>query len=233
MTRSQMRHGRRPYNGVVKDDLERVFGSRLLSLIAYADGRRMVVVASLTPDDLAALVPLAGRWRAAGIGAPLLMTRRELERTLDIFPIEYAQIVATRELVAGVDPFAGLTIGSAHLRRACERQVKSHLILREGFLESGGRPTALTELVTTSAPALRALLHAVSWLTDKTGEPRPKLDDDESLARFAESELGLRGAIVRDVLGSDRGRPIEAQTLLPAYLTETERLWSLVDDWQH
>jgi hypothetical protein len=218
----------------VKDDLERVFGSRLLSLIAYAGGRRMVVVASLTPDDLAALVPLAGRWRADGIGAPLLMTRRELERTLDIFPIEYAQIVATRELVAGVDPFAGLSIGTDHLRRACERQVKSHLIhLREGFLESGGRPSALTELVTSSAPAFRALLHAVSWLPDKAGEPRPKLDDDESLARFAESELGLRGAIVRDVLGSDRGRPIEAQALMPAYLAETERLWSLVDDWQH
>jgi hypothetical protein len=218
----------------VKSDLERVFGSRLLSLIAYAGGRRMVVVASLTPDDLAALVPLAGRWRADGVGAPLLMTRRELERTLDIFPMEYAQIVATRELLAGVDPFAGLSIGTSHLRRACERQVKSHLIhLREGFLESGGRPSALTELVTSSAPAFRALLHAVSWLTDKAGDARPGLDDDESLARFAESELGMKGAVVRDVLGSDRGRPIDAQALMPAYLTDMERLWSTVDDWQH
>jgi hypothetical protein len=194
----------------------------------------MVVVASLTPDDLAALVPLAGRWRADGVGAPLVMTRRELERTLDIFPIEYAQIVATRELLAGVDPFAGLSIGTSHLRRACERQVKSHLIhLREGFLESGGRPSALTELVTSSAPAFRALLHAVSRLTDKAGDARPGLGDDESLARFAESELGMKGAVVRDVLGSDRGRPIEAQALMPAYLTEMERLWSTVDDWQY
>jgi hypothetical protein len=218
----------------VKDDLQRVFGSRLLSLIAYAGGRRMVVVASLTPDDLAALVPLAGRWRADGVGAPLLMTRRELERTLDIFPIEYAQIVATRELLAGVDPFAGLSIGTSHLRRACERQVKSHLIhLREGFLESGGRPSALTELVTSSAPAFRALLHAVSRLTDKAAEGTPGLDDDESLARFAESELGMHGGVVRDVLGADRGRPFEAQALMPAYLTEMERLWSTVDDWQY
>ncbi|HEX2442443.1 MAG TPA: hypothetical protein VHJ77_00755 [Vicinamibacterales bacterium] len=218
----------------MKDDLEHVFGSRLLSLIGYADGRRMAVVASLTPDDLATLVPLAGRWRAAGIGAPLLMTRHELERTLDIFPIEYAQIFATRELLAGVDPFAGLSISTAHLRRACERQVKSHLIhLREGFLESGGRPSALTDLVAGSAAAFRALLHAASWLTDKAGDARPRLDDDQSLTRFAESELGMRGAVVRDVLGSDRGRPVEAQALMPAYLTEMERLWSLVDDWQH
>jgi hypothetical protein len=70
-------------------------------------------------------------------------------------------------------------------------------------------------------------------LTDKTGEPRPKLDDDDALARFAEAGLGLRGEIVRDVLGSDRGRPIEAQALMPAYLTEVERLWSTVDEWQH
>ena len=218
----------------MKDDLERVFGSRLLSLIAYAGGRRLVVVASLTPDDLAALVPLAGRWRASGIGAPLLVTRRELERTLDIFPIEYAQIVATRELLAGVDPFAGLSISTAHLRRACERQVKSHLIhLREGFLESGGRPSALSDLVASSAPAFRALLHAVSWLTDNAGDARPRLDDDDSIARFAGSELGMQGAVVRDVLGSDRGQPVEAQALMPVYLKEMERLWSIVDDWQH
>lgn len=197
----------------------------------------MAVVSTLTADDLAALMPLVSRWRAAGDGVPLLLTRQELERSLDIFPLEYGAILASHELVAGTDPFAGLAIARDDLRRACERQVKGHLIhLREGLLETGGRPSALAELVESSAAPFRAVLQAVARLTD---EVRLKPDatqsggiDDETLARFAESELGLPAATVRDVLGADRGRPVDAQALMPAYLGLTERLWTIVDTWR-
>lgn len=215
-------------------DLERVFGSRLLSLVAYGDRRHMAVVSTLTADDIAALMPFVSRWRAAGDGVPLLLTRHELERSLDIFPIEYGAILASHELVAGTDPFVGLAITRDDLRRACERQVKSHLIhLREGLLETGGRPSAVAGLVESSAAAFRAVLQAVFRLRD---EVRPKPDagnlDDETLAHFAGSKLGLPANTVRDVLGAERGRPVDAQTLMPAYLALTERLWTIVDTWR-
>ena len=51
------------------------------------------------------------------------------------------------------------------LRRACETQIKSHLVhLREGFIESGGRPQAIADLVAASAPAFAALLRNVARL---------------------------------------------------------------------
>jgi hypothetical protein len=187
----------------------------------------MAVVSTLTPDDLAALVPLVPRWRAAGNSVPLLLTRDELERSLDIFPIEYSAIAASHELVAGIDPFARMAIASADLRRACERQVKSHLIhLREGLLETGGRPSAIATLVESSAAPFRAVLQAVARLHDK------QTTDDGALAAFAESTLGLPGGVVRDVLGADSGRPVDAQSLMPAYLALTEQLWTLVDTWR-
>jgi hypothetical protein len=190
----------------------------------------MAIVSSLTAADLAALMPFVSRWRAAGGGVPLLLTRVELERSLDAFPIEYGGILATHELVHGTDPFAGLAIPRDDLRRACERQAKSHLIhLREGLLETGGNPSAVSDLVASSAPAFRALLKAVLRLTNDAG-----LDDlnDETLARVAESALQLPATSVRDVLGADRGRPVDAQALIPQYLNLTERLWTLVDTWR-
>jgi hypothetical protein len=214
----------------VREDLVRVFGSRLLSLVAYGDRRHMAIVSSLTAADLAALMPFVSRWRAAGGGVPLLLTRVELERSLDAFPIEYGGILAKHELVHGTDPFAGLAIPRDDLRRACERQAKSHLIhLREGLLETGGNPSAVSDLVASSAPAFRALLKAVLRLTNDAG-----LDDlnDETLARVAESALQLPATSVRDVLGADRGRPVDAQALIPQYLNLTERLWTLVDTWR-
>jgi hypothetical protein len=217
----------------VRDDLVRVFGVRLLSIVTYGDRRHMAVVSTLTAADLAALMPFVSRWRAAGDGVPLLLTRLELERSLDTFPIEYGAIRAKHELVQGTDPFAGLAIGRDDLRRACERQAKSHLIhLREGLLETGGRPSAMAGLVESSAPAFRAVLQAVLRLTaEPDGTTIDDLNDD-TLARLAESTLGLPAGPVRDVLGADRGRPVDAQALMPAYLTLTERLWTLVDTWR-
>jgi hypothetical protein len=217
----------------VRDDLERVFNERLLSLIGYGNGRHMAVVASLTPADLAALVPFVARWRAAGGSVPFVVTRKELERTLDIFPIEYARILATEKVLAGADPFIGLAIDPEHMRNACERQVKSHLIhLREGLLETGGRPSALHELVRASSAPFRALLQAVAWLMTEADGPRPRLHDDAELAGFAGERLNLEPAVVRDVLGADRGHPVDAQALMPAYLSLMERLWSELDTWR-
>ncbi len=213
----------------------------------------MAVVSTLTAADLAALMPFVSRWRAAGDGVPLLLTRLELERSLDTFPIEYGAIMAKHEVVQGTDPFAGLAIGRDDLRRACERQVKSHLIhLREGLLETGGRPSAMAGLVESSAPAFRAVLQAVLRLTAEvrlkpdttgtgnvlkpdatgTGNDPDATTNDDTLARLAESTLGLPPGPVRDVLGADRGRPVDAQAVMPAYLALTERLWTLVDTWR-
>jgi hypothetical protein len=88
-------------------------------------------------------------------------------------------------------------------------------------------------LIASSAPAFRALLKAVLRLTNQTGPlPHSTLDlNDETLAQLADSTLGLPKSTVRDVLGADRGRPVDAQALIPAYITLTERLWTLVDTW--
>jgi hypothetical protein len=177
-------------------------------------------------------MPSVARWRAAGDEVPLLLTRLELERSLDAFPIEYGAIRASHRLVYGADPFAGLAITDDDLRRACERQVKSHLIhLRGGLLETGGSPSAVSNLVSSSAPAFRAVLKAVLSLKEPASPTTDELNDD-ALARLAESTLGVPAEVARDVLGADRGRPVDAQALMPAYIALTERLWTLVDTWR-
>ena len=65
------------------------------------------------------------------------------------------------------------TIERADLRRACETQIKSHLVhLREGFIEAGGTPRAIADLVTASAPAFVALLRNIARLNGSTARDR-------------------------------------------------------------
>jgi hypothetical protein len=91
-------------------DLGRVFGSRLHSVAAYglhapAEPPRVLhtlaLVEQLTFKDLTACLPFAAGWRRRSLAVPLVLEREEFLRTLDVFPLEYGDIIAHHVLVAG------------------------------------------------------------------------------------------------------------------------------------
>ena len=218
-------------------DLDRVFGQRLRSFVAYrghhADGpiHSCAIVETLRFEDLTACLPLTDAWHRSNLAVPLLLSPDELQRTTDAFPLEYASIIADHLVIRGDDAFARLSIARGDLRRACEAQAKSHLIhLREGFLESHGEVRAISRLLAHSAGPLRALLANLARLTD-AGTAL----DDSSLAAFAESRLGVPGNIVRDVFaaaGSQSSTIVDPTPLVMRYLDAAQVIWAHVDEWQ-
>src|SRR5258708_10801657 len=150
---------------VLARDLDEVFGPRLQSLVAYpghqADGsvHSCAIVDGLGFRDLVSCLPLTESWHRRGIAVPLMLASGELERTVDVFPLEYSAILANYVVVRGPDPFRGVSLPIADVRRATEGQAKSHLIhLREAFLESHGETRRIASLITSSPPPLRGLL---------------------------------------------------------------------------
>jgi len=218
-------------------DLERVFGPRLQSLVGYesitpdSPLHSLAIVDGLTFKDLAACLPLADGWHRRGLEVPLMLSAGELRRTMDIFPLEYAGIIATHTVVRGPSPFDGMHVPPEDLRRGCEAQAKGHLIhLREAFLESHGETASIVRLIAASATPFRALLTHIAQLTDE--ETRAPFTDDD-LARFAETRIGIPGALVRDVFASVNQSSIADPTaLLARYLDAAQRVWEYVDRWR-
>jgi hypothetical protein len=203
-------------------DLRRIFGPRLQSLVAYGapddpDGvHTLALVDRLDFHDLTACAPRTGDWRRAGAAVPLLLSREEFLRTLDVFPVEYGGIIANHRLISGEDLLAGLQVSDADLRRGCELQVKSHLIhLREGYVETGGSPPLVARLVAASAPALSALVANLQQLDSGAAE-----------------RAGLTSAFVREVAAADANHIADPSALLARYLLAVERLWQEVDRWR-
>ena len=125
---------------------------------------------------------MSAAWANRGLAVPLLLERDEFRRTLDVFPLEYGEIIASHVVVLGADPFDGLTVPDTDRRRACELQATSHLIhLREGFLETGGDPRRVGLLIGASAEGFRRLLGNIVALVD------PSAHDGDHLAEDAES----------------------------------------------
>ncbi len=202
-------------DGVIAD-LQRIFGARLEAVVAYgraaAEGTHsLALVSSLTMDDLNALAIVAPRWHQGGAATPLVVPRDEFSRSLDAFPIEYGEIIDTHVLLVGEDPFAGIHINPEDVRRAVEVQAASLLLhLRENFVESAGRPSALHALIRDSAPGFALLLRRMAHLD---GHPAETNGD---LSRWASTRAGLDPRVVGDVLaiGSEANAAVDPDPAL-------------------
>jgi len=224
---------------VLVADLQTIFATRLRAVVAY--GPRLeeeagtsltcfALVDSLTARDLETCAGRAAGWDQAGLATPLLLTAGEFQESLDAFPLEFGEIIRTHARVYGTDPFEGIAIDPADGRRACEHQVRSHLLhLREGYMESGGRPQPLAELVTYSAPAFVALLRTLAGLAGTV--PAGRINATLEGARIA----GVGEGVVRDLLALERSSAVpmaDAARLFPEYLASVEQLVRTVDAWR-
>ena len=220
-------------------DLGGIFRGRLLSVVVYGgqvDGnataplQSLALVSSLSAGDLEACAQLSADWTRGGIGTPLILPDSEFRASLDVFPLEYGEIVRAHTLVYGADPFAGVTITPGDLRLACEAQAKSHLLhLRQGYMQTGGRLPAVARLVAQSAPAFAALLRNVGRLTGV------QTSDRMEATRQGARAAGLPDDTVSAVLALEHPSAVPASDparLFPAYLAAVERLAAVVDQWR-
>jgi hypothetical protein len=234
-----MAHTWQPAADTLTRDLGGIFRGRLLSIVVYGgqvDGdataplQALALVSTLTADDLGACAQLNGGWARAGIGVPLVLPDSEFRASLDVFPLEYGEIVRAHTLVYGNDPFAGVVISPTDLRLACEAQAKSHLLhLRQGYVQSGGKLPAVARLVAASAPAFAALLRNVGRLSGV------QTSDRMEATRQGARAAGLPDDTVSAVLALEHPSALPASDparLFPAYLAAVERLAAVVDQWR-
>ena len=216
-------------------DLQLIFGERLQAFVAYGQpgahpAPSLALVRAITADDLDHCAARAASWHRAGCATPLLLTKDEFAGSLDAFPVEYGEILETRRLIAGADPFGGMTIRPEDLRRACEVQVKSHLVhLRENYIECRGRQSDVTALVAEAAPAFALLLRRLARLDGMPAETHA------DLGVYAAKRPGLDARTVGAVLalaGNHHASGVDAIRIYPAYLAAVEKLWHFIDSWR-
>ncbi len=216
-------------SAVVADRLESVavYGAHVSN---GGDGRvhTLAVISRLAFADLEGLARTGDGWGREGLATPVVLDSAEVAASLDAFPIELGAVMASYEVAHGRDPFAGLQIDPADLRRACEVQVRSHLLhLREGFLETAGVPQAIGRLVANSAAPLLLLITNLARLA---GDPST---GPQQLAAFASRITGTSTSVFADVLtsGGGGGSTADGARLFPSYLAAVEGLAHYVDRW--
>lgn len=149
-----------------------------------SDINSVIVIKETDRSGLDALASMGRRYGKKRWAAPLIMTPEYIERSLDVFPIEFLDIKLIHWVVYGDDLFADLPLDRSFLRLQCERDLKAKLIhLHQGYISCAGREKGIRSLLLEAYPGYFPLFRAMLFLTEHGKTPSiPKarvLDDME------------------------------------------------------
>ncbi len=131
---------------------------------------------------LSAIASVVEWWHRDKHPAPLVMTRDELERSVDVFPIELLDMQQHHRVLFGENVVTGLQIPMRLHRAQVEYELREKLILlRQRLMLAAGKERELWELLLRSLPAFATLIrHALIALGDVA--PRTKREAVSALA---------------------------------------------------
>jgi hypothetical protein len=210
-------------------------GEALRSLVVYgsaagpdfdperSDVNLAAVLEPLTFAHLERVAQWWSVWRRQRVAAPLLLSRRDLEHSRDVYPLETLDIQASHRTLAGTELFTNIAVTPEHVRAECEREATGKLLrLRALYLELAGSTRDVQTLMLDSR---KTFLHVVRGLLYLRGE-RWLRDPGAAVAAF-ERHFAQPLPVLAGLGAAAREGPIAPR--FAAYLAEVEALSALAD----
>ena len=155
---------------------------------------------------------------------PLLLTEGYIKASLDVFPIEFAEMKDSAVIIYGDDFLASLEIAPEHMRLECESQLKGALLrTRQAYLEIGlakkGAERVLHASLTSLIPVMKAMLRLKGL-----EPPRRKIE----VVKLTAETFNINGSVFIEILqdraGDEKIADKEAHFVLGRYTDQLEVL---------
>jgi hypothetical protein len=198
--------------------------------IKRSDVNSIFVLKEMDLKFLELIAPLGKKYGKNKVAAPLIMTPEYIERSLDVFPIEFLNFKLIHATVFGDDIFKNIEINRMDLRHQCERELKTKLIwLRQSYISSLGNRKILTEAFVNSISGYIPLFRGIIVLLGK----EPPIKQVEVITALAEAS-GISTDVFAKVLREKHEKIKlsieELNTIFEDYYAAIEKLGKIVDD---
>lgn len=195
----------------------------------HSDINTVLVVGRRSHELLKQLASLGREMGRRRLRAPLVMTAEYIERSADVFGVEFLDFQLNHVVVHGSDPFAGLHFEKEDVRLQCERELKAALIrLRQGYVRALGKPKIVTGLLAACVADLAVLLRAMLWLKD-VDRPREALPTLKAAADKLDFDADKLHRMMTLRLNHARPQPDEIETLFEGVYQVVDHLSRTVD----
>jgi len=178
---------------------------------------------------LQALAPAVKWWDAQKQPPPQFMTRDEIERSVDVFTIEFMDIKQHHRVLFGEDVFQTLTIPTKLHRVQVEYELREKVaLLRQHLLLASGNDARLWDLLTRSVSSFATLFrHALMVLGSDA--PVGKREAAQALAK----QVGFDPSAFMQVFDvrerKAEHRKFDVADVFSRYLTALEQVTAAVD----
>ena len=227
----------------ISADYRTIFGDDLVSIILYgsavghgfrpgsSDINFMVVLTENGIGRIDDAFEVVKKWRKKGVALPLFLTEDYIKSSLDVFPIEYLSFQQNHVQVFGKEILKDLRFAPEFIRLQCEREIKGKLLLlREAFIESGGKGKALKRVIQEALPALIAIFEALLHLKEI-----PMPGNRREIVRVAAGAFEVDSGIFEGLLdireGNSDRRDEEVVGLFKGCLKEMRKLSKKIDSF--
>jgi hypothetical protein len=228
----------------IKEFVERVrtaAGDNLESVILYGSAASgdyhpkfsninlFCVLRDISYGKLRDLAPVVKWWDRQKQPPPLFMTRRELERSTDVFTIELMDMVQHHRVLWGADVIQNLQIPMRLHRVQVEYELREKLILlRQHLLMAGNDERRMRELLVRAVASFATLFrHALIAL----GQSEP-VTRREAVRRLS-AAVGFDPSAIEQVLDVRErhadGKKLHALEIVGSYLEAVEKVAGAVD----
>jgi len=165
----------------------------------------VLVLKDMCPPCLDTLAAMGRRYGKKNLRAPLIMTPDYIQRSLDVFPMEFLDIKLVHATAYGQELFSDICVSKPLLRLQCERELKAKLIhLLNGYVASMGKGRELENLLLGAYPGYFPLFRGMLTLAPMNGKPAILKDD---VLKEMESAFSVPLGCLRDAraMGLTRG----------------------------
>jgi hypothetical protein len=142
----------------------------------HSDINTLVVVKDVQIPFIDFLATLGKRYGKRRLRAPFIMTCNYINRSLEVFPLEFLEMKQIHQLVYGKNVLKDIKIEKADVRIQCERELKGKIQhICQGYIKSMGNRTLLTNLLINSISGYFPIYRGILFLYDKK-IPRERRD---------------------------------------------------------
>lgn len=161
----------------------------------------LLVLKEVSVSQLKQIAVPVEKWMVRGFASPLIVTPKDLERSLDAFPLLFTEIRDNHRVLHGEDLLKGLKIAPGDLRVQVEQFLRGKLTeARSEFLASGESLKTFEDMISKSFNSVVPLLRALLSLSGET----PSIRKDVIVA-YAEEKFKLEGGVLTDALRHKMG----------------------------
>jgi hypothetical protein len=161
---------------------------------------------------------------------PMFVTRTQIEKSVDVFPIEWLDIQERHLRLEGENVFESLNVPRTHLRLQCEHQLRGKNIqLRQTYVLQKNHPAELGRELEAVASTFATLFRTLLRLQGET----PPTDNAHVIERVADVfELDARGLLTAHLVRYSEGayKGPELVEMYRKFLVEVDRLVHAIDE---